>query len=164
MYVLEREQLIAAPLEATFPFFQDPRNLVKITPGWLNLEIIELDELPLRPGSKIGYRIRWLGISLRWLTLITDFEPGRRFVDVQTRGPYSSWRHEHTFEDVDGRTLMRDRVEYDLPFGMLGRIVHKLLVSRQLRRIFDYRSERIEEIFGAWPPRGTQPPDPARQR
>ncbi len=149
MYVLERTQLIPATLEETFRFFEDPRNLAEITPHWLNIEIIKIDGLPFRAGTKIEYRIRWLGIPQRWRTLITEFEPCRRFVDVQTKGPYRFWRHEHIFEDRGGRTLMRDRVEYELPFSVLGRLVHGLLVSRQLRAIFDYRSARVTEIFGS---------------
>jgi ligand-binding SRPBCC domain-containing protein len=154
MYVIERAQVIPAPLEEAFRFFEDPRNLAEITPAWLRFEIVGLDGLPLRAGCKIEYRIRWLGIPFRWLTVITDYEPGRRFVDLQTRGPYRLWRHEHTFEDLNGQTMMRDRVEYELPLGLIGRIVHRLLVSHHLRQIFDFRSARIGEIFGPKHPEG----------
>lgn len=147
MHVLEREQLVPAPLEETFRFFQDPGNLAQITPGWLNLKIVDLDGLPVRAGSKFEYRIRWLGVPVRWRTLITEYEAGRRFVDVQTSGPYRSWRHEHIFEEHGGHTTMRDRVQYELPLGPLGAIAHKLLVARQLRYIFDYRTARIREVF-----------------
>jgi ligand-binding SRPBCC domain-containing protein len=149
MHVLEREQLIPAPLEETFRFFQDPRNLAMITPGRLNLKTVHLDGLPVRAGSRFEYRIRWLGVPVRWRTLITEHEPGHRFVDVQTSGPYRSWRHEHAFEERGGQTMMRDRVEYDLPLGFLGTIAHRLLVARQLRYIFDYRAARIREMFTA---------------
>jgi len=147
MHVLEREQLIPAPLEETFRFFQDPRNLAEITPGWLNLKIVHVDGLPVRAGSTFEYRIRWLGVPVRWRTLITEYEPGKRFIDVQTGGPYRSWRHEHVFEERRGHTTMRDRVEYELPLRFLGTIAHKLLVARQLRYIFDYRAARIREVF-----------------
>jgi len=146
-YVLERSQKIAAPLEKTFRFFADPGNLTEITPTWLNFQIVKVDGLPLRAGSEFKYRIRWLGMPRAWRALITEFEPPRRFVDVQVKGPYRLWRHEHTFEDVDGKTLMRDRVEYEVPCGLVGRIVHWALVSRQLRQIFDYRAAMIRKIF-----------------
>ena len=42
---------------------------------------------------------------------------------------------------------MEDHVEYALPFGLLGRLVHRLRVRRQLEEIFDYRRRAIEEIF-----------------
>ncbi len=150
-YVLDRSQIIAAPLDVAFRFFEDPRNLAKITPGWLSFEIVDIDGLPLRAGSQIEYRIKWLGIGSGWRTLIEEFERPHRFVDRQIGGPYRRWRHEHRFEASGGETVMRDRVEYELPYGVVGRIVHRLVVRRQLQQIFDYRAERIREMFGAKP-------------
>jgi hypothetical protein len=44
---------------------------------------------------------------------------------------------------------MRDLVRYELPFGILGDVVHSLIVRRQLQRIFDYRARRIAKLFSA---------------
>ncbi|HEY6100342.1 MAG TPA: SRPBCC family protein, partial [Anaeromyxobacter sp.] len=95
-------------------------------------------------------RIRWLVFVLAWVTRITRFDPPREFQDVQEKGPYRSWIHTHTFEAGPGGAgvTMRDRVEYALPFGFLGRIAHAIVVRRQLAGIFEYRRRAIEEIFG----------------
>lgn len=147
-FTLEREQLVPAPRDRVFAFFADPRNLSAITPPWIKFEIIQLESLPLAGGTIQEYRIRWLRLPLRWESLIAEFYEGRTFTDVQTRGPYAYWRHEHTFEDLaDGATLMRDRVQYALPLGAVGLIAHELLVRRQLGEIFDYRAEVIEHAF-----------------
>jgi ligand-binding SRPBCC domain-containing protein len=147
-YTLERSQLVRAPREQVFGFFVDPRNLPAITPPWIHFKIEQLEQMPLTGGTMQEYRICWLGVPLRWETLIAEFEHGHRFTDVQTRGPYRYWRHEHIFEDAGGGTLVRDCVQYELPFGLLGRLVHALLVRRQLREIFDYRASVIEETCG----------------
>lgn len=147
-YVLEREQYIRRSLDETVPFFENPNNLALITPPEMGFEITKIDGLPVCAGTRIEYRIRVLGVPQRWVAEIAEYEPGHRFVDVQVRGPYHSWRHEHTFEAIDGGTLMRDRVEYDLPFGIAGMIAQKLIVERQLQRIFDYRTDVIERVFG----------------
>lgn len=146
-YTLERTQVIPVPLEEAFRFFEDPHNLRLITPGWLDFRTSSIRGSPLDVGTTIFYRIRWLGIPIRWVSRIDEFEHNRRFVDVQIRGPYRSWRHEHTFEERDGQTFMRDRVHYELPLGVLGRIVHRLLVCRQLCDIFDYRASQVRRIF-----------------
>lgn len=148
MHLLERSLLVPASVEETFRFFEDPHNLGRITPDWLALEIVKIDPPPLRAGFKIEYSIRWLGLPQRWQTVISEYEPGRRFVDVQTKGPYRFWRHEHIFESLGEQTLMRDRVEYELPFGLLGRIAHRLVVARQLRQIFDHRAAKVSTLFG----------------
>lgn len=160
MHTLERSQIVPAGRDTIFRFFEDPRNLAEITPKWMGFEIVEIDELPIRPGFRIVYRIKWAGIALKWVTTITDYDAPSGFADVQTSGPYKSWKHEHTFEDIgDGRTLMRDRVRYEMPFGILGAIAHRLVVARQLRRIFGHRARRIKELF---PPVDTARPDTVR--
>ena len=160
MYTLERSQLVPRPRADVFRFFEDPRNLAEITLKRMGFEIIHIDELPIRPGFRIVYRIKWAGIGLKWVTTITGYDPPNGFADAQTKGPYKYWKHEHTFEDAgDGRTLMRDCVRYEMPFGILGAIAHRLVVARQLRRIFGYRARRIRELF---PPLDTARPDTVR--
>lgn len=146
-YTLERAQVIAVPLEVAFGFFKDPFNLRLITPNWLDFQISGISGTPLDVGTTISYRIRWLGIPISWVSRIDEFERNRRFVDVQVRGPYRSWRHEHTFEERNGQTLMRDTVRYELPLGVLGTIAHRLVVGRQLCAIFDHRASQIRLIF-----------------
>jgi ligand-binding SRPBCC domain-containing protein len=92
--------------------------------------------------------VRPLGFPQRWTSEITEWDPPAKFVDEQRKGPYRSWHHEHTFRAVDGGTEIRDRVEYALPFGPLGRIAHAALVRRQLEAIFDHREEVVHELLG----------------
>lgn len=100
----------------------------------------------MREGLEIEYRIRPLLVPQKWISRITVYEPPHRFVDEQVHGPYALWRHTHTFEaDGTDRTRIRDRVEYDLPLGPLGRLAHALFVRRQLEAIFDHRERVIRE-------------------
>ncbi len=147
LYILERSQLIPAPLHEVFPFFEEPRNLARITPDWMGFDILGLEHPVVQRGTRIEYRIRPLRVPQRWTTEIVEYQPQRRFVDVQAKGPYRYWRHEHTFEDAGDRTLMRDRVAYQMPLGALGRLAHFLFVSRRIREIFDYREKAIREAF-----------------
>ena len=149
MPVLERTQTIPAPLERVWEFFSDPANLGKLTPPQLAFRIVAPPAGAMGAGSRIEYRIRWLLFRLRWVTRIRAWEPRRLFADVQEAGPYRTWTHTHAFEAAGPAAVrMRDRVEYTLPFGPLGRLVHALLVRRQLERIFDFRERAIREIFG----------------
>ena len=149
-YVLETRQMIPAPIDRVFPLFEDPHNLGKLTPARMGFEILNIDHLPMQRGTTIEYRIKPFGVPQRWGTEIQEYESGERFVDLQTRGPYRYWRHQHSFKDDGGRTLMRDRVEYQMPLGLLGRFAHALVVAREVRRIFDYRADAITQMFGPY--------------
>jgi uncharacterized protein YbjT (DUF2867 family)/ligand-binding SRPBCC domain-containing protein len=146
-FVLERLQRIAAPREEVFAFFGDPSNLARLTPPGLRFRIHGDVPARLEAGSRLEYRIRWLFLRIPWVTRITRWLPESEFEDVQERGPYRSWIHTHTFEDGGGDVVMRDRVEYSLPFGAVGRLAHRVGVRRQLEAIFDFRARAIEEIF-----------------
>lgn len=148
MATLERETVIAAPRNVVFEFFGDPHNLVRITPRSLGFEIVDAPDRRLRAGDRIRYRIRLFGIPLPWVSRISEWREGTSFVDEQERGPHRRWRHEHTLAASGDRVIMRDRVEYELPFGALGRLVAGWWVRRNLNRIFDYRAGVIREIFG----------------
>lgn len=147
MHTLDRSQRIAAPLEEVFAFFSDPANLARITPPWLSFQIHGPAPRPLAEGSRIEYRIRWSILRLAWVTRITRWNPPAEFTDLQEKGPYAAWVHTHRFRADGGGVIMEDHVEYALPFGLLGRLVHALRVRRQLETIFDYRCAAIAAIF-----------------
>jgi ligand-binding SRPBCC domain-containing protein len=135
------------PLARVFRFFEDARNLERITPPWLNFRIVDPDGIQMRNGAEIDYVIRWMGLRLKWKTVITDYEPPLKFVDEQARGPYSFWRHTHTFEETNAGVVIRDCVEYRLPLGVFGHLAHALVVRRQLREIFHFRQTAIARIL-----------------
>ncbi len=147
MASLERETVIDAPRHVVFEFFSDPKNLWRITPRSLGFEIVDAPDRRLRAGDRIHYRIRLLGIPLPWVSRITEWREGTSFVDEQERGPYRRWRHEHTLAPANGGVLMHDRVDYELPFGALGRLLAGWWVRRNLQRIFDHRAAAIAAIF-----------------
>jgi ligand-binding SRPBCC domain-containing protein len=148
VYILEREQWIPASLDRAFEFFGDAANLERITPPWLGFRILTPLPVEMRTGARIAYRIRLGGVPTRWVARITRWEPPSAFVDLQESGPYALWEHLHEFAPLGSGVLMRDRVRYALPFGYLGRAVHRSLIRSLLARIFDYRFAVIREHFG----------------
>jgi ligand-binding SRPBCC domain-containing protein len=146
-HVFEQEQLVRRTRAEVFAFFADAANLERITPATLHFEIRSPQPTAMRAGAIIDYRLSLFGLRFQWRTLIESFDPESGFVDVQTKGPYRTWRHSHEFSDAPGGTLVRDRVEYEVPFGLLGEIARRLFVARQIRRIFDFRRAAIETAF-----------------
>lgn len=146
-YLLEADLWLPRAIEEVFAFFSDASNLEAITPPWLHFRICPAAPRPLRAGSRLAYRLRWRGLVLRWQTEITIWEPPRRFVDVQRRGPYRQWVHEHRFQPEREGTRVHDWVSYALPGGILAPLLHRLLVGPDLQAIFTYRQERISALL-----------------
>lgn len=148
----ECDQFVPAPLKTVFEFFSRAENLEQITPKWLNFRIISIDPPgEIRRATRIRYALRWRVFPIRWTTEITAWDPPHRFVDIQSRGPYRKWEHEHRFVAENGGTRICDRVTYALPFGILGNIAHRLRVRADVERIFAYRREIVAGRFGSQP-------------
>jgi ligand-binding SRPBCC domain-containing protein len=149
VHILERDQLLPRPRGEVFAFFADARNLEAITPPWLGFRVMTPGPIAMGPGTLIEYRLRLHGLRVDWLTRIEIWDPGRRFVDAQVRGPYRLWRHTHVFEDHPDGALVRDRVSYEIPLGPVGELARLLFVRRDLDRIFDHRRLAVAEALGA---------------
>ena len=151
LHAIERTQLVPQAAAEAFGFFADAYNLEAITPPWLRFRILTPRPIAMGEGTLIDYRLSLHRVPCRWHTRIDAWEPGVRFVDRQLSGPFSVWEHTHTFASVPGGTIIRDRVVYRMPLGPLGEIARRVLIGRDLERIFDYRSSAIERLLGPRP-------------
>ena len=145
---LTRTQRVARPREEVFAFFSDAANLAVLAPASVGFRLLTPFPIRMTPGTLLDYRLRLFGVPVRWRTRIELVEPPARFVDVQLAGPYRRWRHEHSFREIPGGTLIADAVDYELPLGALGTLAHALFVRRTLEHIFDYRRTRVAELLG----------------
>ena len=144
IHVLQREQWIPRSVEELWPFFRDPSNLEAITPTFLKFRVVRSTTAEVEHGSEIDYRLKLHGVPISWRSRIVIWDPPRAFVDMQIRGPYRLWHHEHRFVPEGGGTRSYDIVQY-AHWG--GDWVHRKFVRPDLEQIFDYRRDRIAEIF-----------------
>lgn len=148
-YRLQRTQQLHCDAATAWQFFSSPYNLALITPKEMGFDVLTaLDDGPIYEGLKIEYKIRpLLNIPMRWTTLISQVEEGKSFTDLQEKGPYKYWHHFHEFIPNEVGVLMKDTVDYELPFGPIGVIAHKLMVQKKLEHIFNYRYKVLEALF-----------------
>jgi ligand-binding SRPBCC domain-containing protein len=139
---------VSADRDRTWSFFATADNLPQITPPWLRFRITGGNG-PIGPDALLDYTIRWMGFPVKWRTKIIEWSPPRQFIDLQVRGPYALWHHQHTFTPTAaGGTDCRDRVVYRVPVPAVGRMVHHAVVRRQLLEIFRFRRRVIGEQLG----------------
>jgi ligand-binding SRPBCC domain-containing protein len=108
----------------------------------------DLGNEPIYEGMEIDYIVSpLLKIPMKWKTKITEVEFQKNFTDLQAKGPYKYWSHFHELEANDKGVLVKDTVNYEMPFGILGIIAHKLIVKKKLESIFNYRYQILENKF-----------------
>ena len=148
-HVLSRTQHIDRTLDDVFDFFSDAANLEPMTPGFLRFRILTPLPITMQQGTLIDYSLSLFGVPVRWRTRITEWEPGRRFVDEQESGPFAVWKHTHEFSTTpQGRGVhMRDIVEYALPFGFWGSLAHRVAVRSMVHAIFDHRASVVSDLI-----------------
>jgi ligand-binding SRPBCC domain-containing protein len=151
VHTLKRVQRLPIPLEQAWDFFSSPGNLKEITPAYMGFEVTSDPDFleKMYAGQVITYFVKpVLGIPLFWMTEITHVQHHQFFVDEQRVGPYSLWHHQHHFKAIPGGVEMTDLVHYRAPLGFLGDIANALFIKQQLKGIFDYRWNMLEDRFG----------------
>lgn len=146
-YELTDQFIVKSGEQETWAFFSTADNLPLITPPWLGFTIRNREKIVIQNDTLLDYTIKWTGLPMHWRTRIIDWQPPRSFIDLQVKGPYVLWHHQHVFTPVGEGTQCFDRVIYKLPMGWLGRPAHGL-VRRQLKDIFRFRRQVIGEHLG----------------
>ena len=150
VYQFQKIQFIPASIDHVWQFFSSAENLKTITPPELDFHVISKSHSDeMYAGQIIEYTVKpLLGLPLYWMTEITHVEPKKYFIDEQRFGPYTFWHHQHHFKEVNNGIEMTDIVHYKIPFWLLGDIANSLFVKSQLEKIFDYRTEVTNKMFG----------------
>ncbi|MFN3943006.1 MAG: SRPBCC family protein [Flavobacterium sp.] len=151
VYILHTKQNLPISLSEAWDFLSDPKNLKTITPEYMGFDILSGADRKMYPGQIIQYIVTpVLGIPTKWVTEITHVVDQKYFVDEQRFGPYSLWHHKHFLKEIPGGVEMEDIVDYKVPFGILGQLVHPIIVAPKLKEIFDYRQKKLIELFGPY--------------
>lgn len=151
VYRLKVSQRLPIDIDEAWQFFSNPKNLATITPDKLNFKIISGAEENIHLGQIIQYKVNPFPIiSAIWVTEITYMKEKEYFVDEQKFGPYSFWHHKHYFKSISGGVEMTDIVDYKVPFGLIGRVLTKGLIKKELQNIFTYRDLVLKERFGKY--------------
>ena len=152
MITVKYLQNIPLSLEQSWDFFSSPANLKILTPEHLGFEITnDLGDRKMYPGQIISYKVRPIfNIPLEWVSEITHVQKPYYFVDEQRFGPYKYWHHEHHFKSIPNGVESMDIIYFKMPLGFIGNAFFKFKVKKDLEKIFSYRREKLEKLFGPY--------------
>ncbi len=149
IYTLKAKQNLPISIDEAWEFLSDPKNLKTITPDYMGFKILSGADRKMYPGQIIQYMVTPVaGIKNKWVTEITHVRDRQYFVDEQRFGPYALWHHKHFIKEIPGGVEMEDIIDYKIPFGILGQWMHPILVKPKLKEIFNYRENKLIELFG----------------
>ena len=149
LHTLKTSQILNSDIKQVWDFMSNPSNLALITPTHMGFQIVgNKEEVKMYPGQIIEYFVSPIaGIKMHWVTEITHVKEGEYFVDEQRFGPYSFWHHKHFMKETASGVLMEDIVHYKVPMGPIGDFVNSIFIRGQLKKIFDYRFNKLEVMF-----------------
>jgi len=149
LYQLHKKQNLPIDRKTAWEFLSNPKNLKIITPDYMSFDMTSKSDKPMYAGQILQYIVTpLLGIKTKWVSEITQVEEGKYFVDIQLYGPYALWHHKHFINEIEGGVEMEDIIDYKIPLGILGQMVHPFLVKPKLEEVFNYRTKKLEELFG----------------
>jgi ligand-binding SRPBCC domain-containing protein len=136
-----KQSLIRASSKLVFEFHEQPNVLTLLSPPWESARVVQSAKIS-EVGTQAIVETVILGpIKVRWVAEHTLYDPPKMFEDVQVKGPFRSWRHRHIVEPASVGAILRDEIDYEPPFGFLGRLVAPILIEKRLQKMFDYRHE-----------------------
>jgi ligand-binding SRPBCC domain-containing protein len=163
---IEFSQWVPLSIERVFAFFSDPENLPRIMPAASGTVLLSMERVAAPvPSGTVNSKAAGIGSTLvtsfrvvpflplrrEWIARITEFEWNHHFADVQQKGPFKSWHHRHEFaaslKDGQMGTTIRDVIDYEIGFGVLGRLAGALFVRRQLERTFQERQRKLPDLL-----------------
>jgi len=146
MKIYEKSSLIQCNIDDLFTFHLNLNNLKKITPQ--NTKVTLLDEI-FTPKEGDVMRLHTVKnfIPMVWEVKIAKVQSPTLLVDFALKSPFKFWKHSHIFADMgDGFCELKDRVEYKLPFGVIGSFFN-FLVEYELESMFSYRHKVTKETL-----------------
>lgn len=136
MLQFSHQSCFSAPVERLFAFHERDDIFTLLLPPWQRVRVISRSG-GLQTGARVEFRLLFGPFYKTWVAFHTEYERNRLFTDVQEKGPFAYWRHQHIFQRDGAGSILRDQIEYSLPLSLdpvLG-----WLIEKDLRRMFDYR-------------------------
>jgi len=146
MPVIELTTMILAPRERVFDLTRSIDAHQDSAGGTHERAITGVTSGLIGMGGEVTWEARHFGIQQRLTVRITAFDRPQRFQDRMIAGAFKSMVHDHEFLEDSGGTEMRDRFEFESPFGFLGGIANRLFLTCYMRRFLERRNEILKRL------------------
>lgn len=134
-----KESVIPCSAEALFAWHEAPGAFDALLPPGEPVTVVHHDG-HVRSGARVILKVGRRPLQLRWELEHRDYVKNRQFSDVQVRGPFQSYRHDHEIYPLNASSCrLVDHIAYALPLGKLGSWLGRLILQPKFKKLFDYR-------------------------
>jgi len=95
--------------------------------------------------ESVTWKARHLMKTRIFRSQITAMERPFFFTDEMKQGDFKKYKHEHHFKQIENGTLMIDLVDFESPYGALGRLVNRMYLTRYMQKLIEHRNAVIRE-------------------
>ena len=97
-------------------------------------------------NETVTWRGKHFGIYLTHKSRMTAMDLYDYFVDEMEEGKFKSFKHEHSFVEKEGKTVMIDNLKYETPFGIFGRLFDKIILKKHLTLFILKRNKALKTL------------------
>ncbi len=145
--VFHKQTPIPCPANELFRWHEAPDAFHKLMPPGEVVKVLQHDG-KITNGARAVLLVGVWPVRFVWELVHQDYIEGRQFCDVQVRGPFSAYRHEHVMIPVDEHNcLLSDRITFSMPLGRLGAWLGRLIFLPKFERLFAFRHEATKKDF-----------------
>lgn len=145
MKTIIKTTYINCTLEELFNFHMDTTNIKKITPPNIKIEILD-DDTKTYEGKVVNIKTTKFFIPMHWKVMIDKIQSPTIIIDRAAKSPFKSWRHQHIFTQKGSVSELKDIIEYELPFGFLGKIAAPF-IRYDIKKMFEYRHQQTKKLL-----------------
>ncbi|MGO4906090.1 SRPBCC family protein [Flavobacterium sp. W20_MBD1_R3] len=137
---------IKAPLQVVFDLSRDIDVHQKLASATKELAIEGITSGLINYNETVTWRGKHFGFYLTHKSRITTMNLYDYFVDEMEEGKFKSFRHEHVFQEKNGFTIMKDKIHYEVPFGVFGELFNFLFLKSHLINFILERNKVLKTL------------------
>jgi len=99
----------------------------------------------INENETVTWKARHFFKTRQFTSKITVMQRPVFFIDDMVKGDFKSFHHEHHFKTVGNGTIMIDIVEFETPYGFIGKMANVLILKKYMERFLTKRNEVIKE-------------------
>ncbi|MBA2611731.1 MAG: SRPBCC family protein [Bacteroidetes bacterium] len=152
MPVIEIETKIKAGIEICFDLATSIDLHLVSTEGTNEKAIDGVTSGCVKQNDFVTWEATHFGVRQQLTSIISLVNRPFHFRDEQKKGVFKYFKHDHYFETHGEFVTMKDRFEYESPYGVFGKLFNSVVLTKHLTKFLLKRNAVIKDYAesGKW--------------